>query len=270
MIAEELGPVEGRTFDKPSPVPDREFRNGIVTEPRFRMQEGGDFVRCRIGADEQSIAARHFQRNVAWGVACSIEHPQPRHDVIAGLQHYDPVAYSGQVALRPSGELMQFVRHAGEKVRIHPEIPFGCADIVGCVGKSQATVRSKRAPDMVMVRVCEHDLGDRTGVDPGGDQVSGEPAVGGLIFVSRPDVDDDQILAISDDRNIGFGFDEPGALTSRTNEDLGSRSSGDPSGATIFIGTDMKPSLTTVTAKSPWAKLKLDPVSVGGPFGSNF
>jgi hypothetical protein len=56
--------------------------------------------------------------------------------------------------------------------------------------------------------VGEHHLGDGFGIDAGGLQISGKPAIGRLILVARADVDDDQVVFLTDDRDVGLGFDK--------------------------------------------------------------
>src|ERR1700704_6794380 len=116
VIAKQLVSIECRTFDQARPIPDRKVRDGVVTEPSLRMLERGDFVRCRVRGNDEPFAACHLQRKMTRCMSGSIDSPEPGYDIIAGLQHDNPVLDRSEIALCAGGELMQFRRGVGAGV----------------------------------------------------------------------------------------------------------------------------------------------------------
>ena len=149
-----------------------------------------------------------------------IERPQARHDIVAGLEHDHPVPDRAEIALRAFGELMQHRWHVVAVIRIHPEIPLGGPDIIGRVWKSQAAAFGERAPDVIRMRVGKHHLGDGAGIDAGSVEICRQPAVGRLVFIARPDIDDDQVVSFANKRNVGLGLDQTGLGISGAHQDV--------------------------------------------------
>jgi hypothetical protein len=56
----------------------------------------------------------------------------------------------------------------------------------------------------------ENDLGDAARIDPACGKIFGKPAVGGLVFCTRPNIDNDDIIPGPDQRDIRGDVDQVG------------------------------------------------------------
>ena len=76
----------------------------------------------------------------------------------------------------------------------HPEVPLGCGEEIGGIGKHRRVVEViEQAPEMIGMGVGEDDLGDRIAINAGRFHVLGKFAGTGHEMWAGADVDKDRL-----------------------------------------------------------------------------
>ena len=177
MESKEFGLVDGSPVYQTLAVFDREIGTGIVAEFPVRVLKGDDLASCRIGRNDEAIAARYFKREVTWRVTGSVERPYAGDHIVARFNHDNAVLDRTEIPLGAPTENVKRFRMFLEEIWIHPEIPLRRSDKVGRIGKLQTAIVRDSRSRVIRMRVREDNLRNRPFIEAGGSQISKESAV---------------------------------------------------------------------------------------------
>src|SRR5262245_57876442 len=125
-------------------------------------------------------------------------------DLATGLDRLQPIADALKTPLRPWHEINSISRHPRGDIGRVPEGQFRIRYEIVCIWEGKFIEIIKHAPEVIGMRVGDHDLPDCFWIDANGLDGVDQLAQGRHESSSTTDVDQDQLRWRADESDIGW------------------------------------------------------------------